>query len=43
MEWNYLNDLIKLHEKQRKHEGFTEAIENLLFWNTLSLFKSFKT
>ena len=43
MKFNYLNDLIKLREKQRKHEGFIEATAKLLISNTLSLFKPFKT
>ena len=41
MEWNY--DLIKLREKQRKHEGFKKAIAKLLASNTLNLFKPCKT
>ena len=30
IKFNYLNDLISLREKQRKQEGFKEAIAKLL-------------
>ena len=30
MIFNYPYDLIKSHEKQRKHEGFKEAVAKLL-------------
>ena len=35
--------MIDLQEKQRKYEGFKEAIAKLLIWNTVDLFKPFKT
>ena len=34
--------MIDLQEKQRKHEGFKEAIAKLLIWNAVDLFKPFK-
>ena len=42
MKFNYLNDLSELREKLMKHEGFEEAIEKLLIWNTLNLSKLLK-
>ena len=42
MKWNLtINDLS--YVRSRGHEGFNEAIANLLIWNIPNLFKPFKT